>query len=168
MDLSEQVKEFRVLQKTHRIRVAYFCRERTLDYYEMVESLKKDKYLPELPKEEIEMSKVDITDNALTNKDGEILRLLNQIALEMVKRSDVDEIVKGAVAEEHDRMVAYYEEKMKAMAAEYEAVIASLKKKDKGGKKCVNSPDSPASALEQYRNAEGELGLAAVHGSVSP
>ena len=53
----------------------------------------------------------------------------------MVKRSDVDEIVKGAVAEEHDRMVTYYEKKMKAMAAEYEAVIASLKKKVKGGKK---------------------------------
>ena len=44
-----------------------------------------------------------------------------------MKRSDVDEIVKGAVAEEHDRMVTYYEEKMNAMAAEYEAVIASLK-----------------------------------------
>ena len=101
----------------------------------MVEVLKKDKYLPELPKEEVEMRKVDITDNALTNKDGEILRLLNQIASDMVKHSDVDEIVKGAVAEEHDRMVTYYEEKMKAMAAEYEAVIASLKKKNKGGKK---------------------------------
>ena len=135
MDSSEQVSEFRALQKTHRIRVADFCRERTLDYYEMVEALKKDKFLSELPKEEIEMSKVDITDNALTNKDGEILRLLNQIASDKVKRSDVDEIVKGAVAEEHYRMVTYYEEKMKAMAAEYEAVIASLKKKDKGGKK---------------------------------
>ena len=135
MDLSEQVKEFWALQKTHRIRVADFCRERTLDYYEMVEALKKDKLLSELPKEEIDMSKVDITDNALTSKDGEILRLLNQIASDLVKRSDVDEIVKGAVAEEHDRMVTYYEEKMKAMAAEYEAVIASLKKKDKGGKK---------------------------------
>ena len=82
------------------------------------------------------MSKVDITDNALTSKDSEILRLLNQIASDMVKRSDVDEIVKGAVAEEHDRMVTYYEEKMKAMAAEYEAVIALLKKKGKGGRKC--------------------------------
>ena len=101
----------------------------------MVESLKKDKFLSELPKEEIEMSKVDITDNALTSNDSEILRLLNQIASDMVKHSDVDEIVKGAVAEEHDRMVTYYEEKMKAMAAEYEAVIASLKKKGKGGKK---------------------------------
>ena len=78
---------------------------------------------------------MEAKDNMLTNKDGEILRLLNQIASDMVKRSDVDEIVKGAVAEEHDRMVAFYEEKMKAMAAEYEAVIASIKKKDKGGKK---------------------------------
>ena len=77
MDLSEQVKELRTLQKTHRIRVADFCRERTLDYYEMVEALKKDKFLSELPKEEVEMRKVDITDNALTSKDGEILRLLN-------------------------------------------------------------------------------------------
>ena len=136
MDFSEQVNEFRVPQKTHRIRVADFCRERTLDYYEMVEALKKDKLLSELPKEEIEMGEVEITDNALTSKDSEILRLLNQIASDMVKRSDVDEIVKRAVAEEHDRMVTYYEEKMKAMAAEYEAVIASLKKKGKGGKKC--------------------------------
>ena len=101
----------------------------------MVEALKKDKFLSELPKEEIEMSKVDITDNALTNKDGEILRLLNQIASDMVKRSDVDEVVKGAVAEEHDRMVTYYEEKKKAMVVEYEAIIASLKKNDKEGKK---------------------------------
>ena len=101
----------------------------------MVKALKKDNFLSELPKEEIEMSKVDFADNALTSKDGEILRLLNQIASDMVKRSDVDEIVKGAVAEEHDRMVTYYEGKMKAMAAEYEAVIASLKKKDKGSKK---------------------------------
>ena len=51
MDLSEQVKEFRALQKTHRIRVADFCRERTLDYYGMIESLKKDKFLSELPKD---------------------------------------------------------------------------------------------------------------------
>ena len=51
MDLSEQVKEFMVLQKTHRIRVADFCRERTLDYYKMFEALKKDKFLSELPKD---------------------------------------------------------------------------------------------------------------------
>ena len=38
----------------------------------MVEALKKDKFLSELPKEEIEKSKVDITDNALTSKNGEM------------------------------------------------------------------------------------------------
>ena len=101
----------------------------------MVEALKKDKVLPELPKEEIEMSKVDITDNALTSKDGEILRLLNQIASDMVKRSDVDEMIAAAVKEAVDKANAENERKMKAMAAEYEAVIASLKKKGKGGKK---------------------------------
>ena len=95
----------------------------------------KDKFLSELPKEEIEMSKVDITDNALTNKDGEILRLLNQIASDMVKRSDVDEMIAAAVKEAVDKVNAENERKMKAMAAEYEAVIASLKKKDKEGKK---------------------------------
>ena len=80
-------------------------------------------------------NQMETKDNMLQSKDSEILRLLNQIASDMVKRSDVDEIVKSAVAEEHDRMVAFYEEKMKKMAAEYEAIIASLKKKDnKGGK----------------------------------
>ena len=45
MDLSDYVKEFRGLHKTRKIRVADFCRERMLDYYEMVEALKKDKFL---------------------------------------------------------------------------------------------------------------------------
>ena len=101
----------------------------------MVEALKKDKFLSELPKEEIEMSKVDITDNALTNKDGEILRLLNQIASDMVKRSDVDEIVKGAVAEEHDCMLTYHEEKMKSRAVEFEIVIALSKRRTKDARR---------------------------------
>ena len=81
------------------------------------------------------MSKVDITDNALTSKDSEILRLLNQIASDMVKRSDVDGMIAAAVKEAVDKVNAENERKTKAMAAEYEAVIASLKKKDKGGKK---------------------------------
>lgn len=45
MDFSNYVKEFRGLQETQRIRVADFCRERMLDYFEMVEALKKDKFL---------------------------------------------------------------------------------------------------------------------------
>lgn len=72
------------------------------------------------------MGWLEAKDIMLENKDGEILRLLNQIASDMVKRSDVDEIVKNAVAEEHDRMVDYYEGKLKSMAAEYEAKIAEL------------------------------------------
>ena len=51
MDLSEQIRVFMVLHKTHRIHVADFCRERTLDYYKMFEALKKDKFLPELSKD---------------------------------------------------------------------------------------------------------------------
>ena len=101
----------------------------------MVEALKKDKFLSVLPKEEIEMNKVDIIDNAHASKDSEILRLLNQIASDMVKRSDVDEMIAAAVKEAVDKANAENERKMKAMAAEYEAVIASLKKKGKGGKK---------------------------------
>lgn len=54
----------------------------------------------------------------------------------MVKRSDVEEMIAAAVKEEVDKVNAENERKMKAMAAEYEAVIASLKKKNKGGKKC--------------------------------
>ena len=68
----------------------------------------------------------------LQSNDNEILLLLNQIASDMIKRSDVDEIVKNAIAEKHDRIGTFYEEKMKAMAAEYEAKIAALKKKGKG------------------------------------
>ena len=33
MDMTDYVKEFRALQKTQKIRVADFCRERMLDYY---------------------------------------------------------------------------------------------------------------------------------------
>ena len=42
MDITDYVKEFRALQKTQKIRVADFCRERMLDYYEkkVVRSLK--------------------------------------------------------------------------------------------------------------------------------
>ncbi len=44
------------------MRVADFCRENMLDYYEMVEALKQE-------------------------KDSEILRLLNQIATDMIRKS---------------------------------------------------------------------------------
>ena len=74
-----------------------------------------------------------VKDDMINDMNEEMLRLLNRIASDMVKRSDVDEIVKNAVSEEHDRMVAFYEEKMKAMATEYEAKIAAIEKKNGKG-----------------------------------
>ena len=62
MDITEHVKEFRTLQKKQKIRVADFCRERMLDYYEMVEALKKDKFLSELPEEHVVAAELEVTD----------------------------------------------------------------------------------------------------------
>lgn len=78
---------------------------------------------------------MEAKDNMLTNKDGEILRLLNQIASDMVKRSDVDEMIAAAVKEAVDKVNKENERKMKAMAAEYEVIIASPKKKNQGSNK---------------------------------
>lgn len=61
MELTDYVKEFRSLQKTGKIRVADFCRERMLDYYEMVEALKKDKFLSDLPSEEVQAADLEVT-----------------------------------------------------------------------------------------------------------
>ena len=80
-------------------------------------------------------NQMEAKDNMLQSKDSEILRLLNQIASDMVKRSDVDEMIAAAVKEAVDKVNEENDRKMKAMAAEYEAIIASLKKNDnKGGK----------------------------------
>ena len=62
-------------------------------------------------------------DSAMQEKNSEVLRLLNQIATEMIRKDDVDRIVQEAVA----KVTADYEERMKAMAAEYEAKIAELR-----------------------------------------
>lgn len=80
---------------------------------------------------------VEERDIMLNSKDEQIIGLFNQIAADMVKRSDVDEIETKAVAEEHDRLVSYYEGQIRAMEAEYEAKIAGLKKVR--GKKRGNS-----------------------------
>ena len=69
MDFSNYVKEFRVLQKTQRIRVADFCRERMLDYFEMVEALKKDKFLSEMPDEKVEAAELEVTNLPLDHPD---------------------------------------------------------------------------------------------------
>lgn len=53
MDIKDYIQEFRELQKQKKkVRVADFCRERLLDYYEMVDALKQDKFEAEYGKEE--------------------------------------------------------------------------------------------------------------------
>ena len=45
MEIKDYVKQFRDLQKSHKkVRVVDFCRENMLDYYEMVEALKQEKF----------------------------------------------------------------------------------------------------------------------------
>ena len=66
-------------------------------------------------------------DSAMREKDSEVLRLLNQIATDMIRKSDVDRLIEEAVAKATTALKADYEERMKLMAAEYEAKIAELR-----------------------------------------
>ena len=53
MEIKDYIMEFRELQKQKKkVRVADFCRERMLDYYEMVDALKQDKFESEYGQEE--------------------------------------------------------------------------------------------------------------------
>ena len=76
---------------------------------------------------------VETQDSRMREKNNEVLRLLNQIATDMIRRDDVDRLVAEAVA----KVTADYEERMKAMAAEYEAKISELQngKGNKGNRK---------------------------------
>ncbi len=71
-------------------------------------------------------------ENKIQEKDSEVLRLLNQIATDMIRKSDVDRLVEEAVAKATAALKADYEERMKAMAAEYEAKIAELQNQKDG------------------------------------
>lgn len=81
MDLSEYVKEFRALQKTQKIRVADFCRDCMLDYYEMVETLKKDKFLSELPQEQVEAGELEVTGLPLDRPDPVSLSFIQEVSI---------------------------------------------------------------------------------------
>ena len=73
------------------------------------------------------------SDSNLQEKNNEILHLLNQIATDKIRKSDVDRLVAEAVAKATAELKADYEERMKSMAAEYEAKIAELQnQKNKG------------------------------------
>ena len=82
MDITEHVKEFRALQKTQKIRVADFCRERMLDYYEMVEALKKDKFLSELPEEHVAAAELEVTDLPLEHPDPKSISFIQEVSIQ--------------------------------------------------------------------------------------
>ena len=131
MEIKDYVKQFRDLQKSHKkVRVADFCRENMLDYYEMVEALKQE-------------------------KDSEVLRLLNQIATDMIRKSDVDRLVEEAVAKATAALKADYEERMKAMAAEYEAKIAELQNQKDG--KGDDKDQTPGKSTKNSRKKGGTV-----------
>ena len=63
MEIKDYVKQFRDLQKSHKkVRVADFCRENMLDYYEMVEALKQDKYVSESQEHRVHCGDLVITE----------------------------------------------------------------------------------------------------------
>jgi len=63
MEIKDYVKQFRDLQKSHKkVRVADFCRENMLDYYEMVEALKQEKFESESGNEEVQCGDLVITE----------------------------------------------------------------------------------------------------------
>ena len=63
MEIKDYVKQFRDLQKSHKkVRVADFCRENLLDYYEMVEALKQEKLELESYEEQVQCGDLVITE----------------------------------------------------------------------------------------------------------
>ena len=63
MEIKDYVKQFRELQKSHKkVRVADFCRENMLDYYEMVEALKQEKFEMESYEEQVQCGDLVITE----------------------------------------------------------------------------------------------------------
>ena len=63
MEMKDYVKQFRDLQKSHKkVRVADFCRENMLDYYEMVEALKQENLEAECYDEQVHCGDLIITE----------------------------------------------------------------------------------------------------------
>ena len=77
-------------------------------------------------------------DTKIQEKDSEVLRLLNQIATDMIRKDDVDRLIKEAVEEAVTKTTLALKEEhkkeMEAMAAEYEAKIAELQNQNNKGK----------------------------------
>ena len=181
MEIKDYVKQFRDLQKSHKkVRVADFCRENMLDYYEMVEALKQEKFEAESFDAQVQcgdlVMQTDAQETRIQEKDSEVLRLLNQIATDMIRKSDVDRLIEEAVAKATAALKADYENRMKAMAAEYEAKIAEIQNQkdgkgdDKGrttGKSTKNSRKKGGTVIcnsmeEAMQRIQEEMNKAAV------
>ena len=94
-------------------------------------------------------------ENKIQEKDSEVLRLLNQIATDMIRKSDVDRLVEEAVAKATAALKADYEERMKAMAAEYEAKIAELQNQKDG--KGDDNDQTPGKSTKNSRKKGGTV-----------
>lgn len=81
MELTNYVKEFRSLQKTGKVRVADFCRERMLDYYEMVEALKRNKMISEAAGETAVSGELELTDLPVQRPDTDSLSFIREVSL---------------------------------------------------------------------------------------
>ena len=74
MEIKDYVKQFRDLQKSHKkVRVADFCRENMLDYYEMVEALKQEKLEVESYEEQVQCGDLVITEVPESNIPNQVV-----------------------------------------------------------------------------------------------
>lgn len=72
MEIKDYVKQFRDLQMSHKkVRVADFCRENMLDYYEMVEALKQEKLEVESYEEQVQCGDLVITEIPESNEPSQ-------------------------------------------------------------------------------------------------
>ena len=69
MEIKDYVRQFRDLQKSHKkVRVADFCRDNMLDYYEMVVALKLEKFEMESYEEQVQCGDLVITEVPESNE----------------------------------------------------------------------------------------------------
>ena len=102
-------------------------------------------------------------ENKIQEKDSEVLRLLNQIATDMIRKEDVDRIVKDAVDDVNakwqkrfddfqEATESKYKKQMEAMAAEYESKIAELQ-----NQKDVKGDDKDHTPGKSSKNARKKV-----------
>ena len=74
MEIKDYVKQYRDLQKSHKkVRLANFCRENMLDYYEMVEALKQEKFEMESYEEQVQCGDLVITEIPESNAPSQVV-----------------------------------------------------------------------------------------------